>query len=92
MELASCVAKQLGLLLNEEELLRSEYRTRPRNSDPSDELLSGNLEVLHRVQPYQGACAAKPCLAMNGNSTWVRLAEMPVAHTQKIVYNIFGRV
>lgn len=82
-------AEELHFLLNEEELLGAEDRARPRDADPPDELFSRDLEVLHGVQPDQGARAPQARLAVNGDRARVRLAEVTVTDVQEVLHNIF---
>ena len=63
-----------------------------RDTDPSDELLSRYLVVLHGIETYEGACATEPCLAMNGDGAWVGLGEMTIANVKEIFHDIFWRV
>ena len=76
----------------QEKLLRTQDTAWSRDTDPSDELLSRYLVGLHGIETYQGACAAEPSLAMNGDGSWVRLGEMTVANAQEIFHDIFWRV
>lgn len=61
-------------------MLGTQDTARSRDTDPSDELLSRYLVVLHGIETYEGASATEPCLAMNGDRTWVGLGEMTIAN------------
>lgn len=69
-------SKHLSLFLWKEELLRPEDRPWPCYTDPANELLSGDLELLHRIESDQGTCATKSSLTMDCNCAWIRLSKV----------------
>lgn len=85
-------AEELRFLLYQEELLGAQDTSRPRDSDPPDELLSRDVEVLHGEESDQCACSPKSSLAMDGYGSWVRLGEVPLADVQEVFYYILWRV
>ena len=87
-----CCAEKLGLFLHQEKLLRPQNTARASNSDPTYELLSRDLIVFHSIKSDQSACTSKTRLAMDSNSSWIRLGEMSFANVQEIIHNIFWRV
>ena len=59
----------VGLHLGQVELLRTKDRSGSSDSNPTDERLSWDLEVLHGPETDQGTGSTKTSFAVNGNSS-----------------------
>lgn len=64
-------------------LLGTEDRPRPGDPDPSDELRSREMVVLHRVTSDEGAGSTEPRLAVHRQRALGRLCDM-----QKFLHNL----
>ena len=80
------------LHLGQVELLRAEDRAGSCDSDPADEGLGGDLEVLHCPETDQGASPSKACLAVDCDCAVVRLREVILNNIEKLIYDLVGRV
>ena len=76
------------LHLGQIELLWPQNRSRSGNSDPADEGLSRNLEVLHGPKSDQCACSSQSCLAVNGDGASIWLCKMCIHHLKKLINDI----
>lgn len=78
--------------LKQEELLRSKHWAWSCDSDPTNELFSWNLVMLHSVKTYQGACASKTSFAMNSDSSRVRSCKVSFTYCQEVMNYLIWRV
>ena len=74
-------------LLRQVELLWPKDGTWTCYTDPANEWLCIYLEVLHGIEPNEGACAAKACFAVDCNRSRSWLGEMLFTWVHKLVYN-----
>ena len=74
----------VGFHFRQIKLLRAKDRTRTRNTNPANEGLSRNLEILHSPKSNQSACSPKSSLTMNCNGTWILLSEMLIYYLHKL--------
>lgn len=79
------------LHLGKVELLRPEDGSRPGDSNPADEGLSWNLEMLHRPQTNQSSCSTEACFAVNSDGL-ARASEMIFHNVEEIFDDVVGRV
>ena len=78
----------LVLHLGQVELLRAKDGTGARNTNPPNEWLSRDLEMLHGPQADERACATEARLAVDGNSARVLLREMRVCNFHELLDDV----
>ena len=67
------------------ELLWPKDGARSSNSNPANEGLSWDLEVLHCPKANECSCSSESSLAMNSNSSMVGLSEMVLNDVEELV-------